>query len=100
MGLVVYLNWSAYAMAAGFVLLGFFYSLGLGPVSFPYVGEVFDTETRGKGVGLALSMGRFTVAVYALLIPTMLDPRGLFMLLLYFFAINVFGAFYMFFLCP
>jgi MFS family permease len=48
------------------------FSLGSGPASWAYVSEVFATEVRSIGVGLALCAGRFLVMIQlALFLPIM-----------------------------
>merc|ERR1719487_3057963 len=47
----------------GFCLMVTFFSLGFGPVTYVYMPEVFDTNVRSAGVGLALSVSRLVSAI-------------------------------------
>mmetsp|Transcript_41027 Transcript_41027/g.124320 ORF Transcript_41027/g.124320 Transcript_41027/m.124320 type:complete len:401 (-) Transcript_41027:29-1231(-) len=60
----------------GFVLFMAFFSLGLGPVMFVYIAEVFDTRWRSKGMALSLTMSRTVGAATTLAFPLLVEGVG------------------------
>ena len=77
---------------AGFML--FFFMTNLGPNAMTYLlaGEVFPTHLRGKGAGLAASVGKVGAVLTAFLFPVLLDEIGTAVLLAILVAAFVLGA--------
>jgi len=53
----------------GFYAFSVFYEIGLGPVTWVYIGECLDNEMRSKGVSLSLSASRIGAFFMLLLFP-------------------------------
>jgi sugar porter (SP) family MFS transporter len=66
----------AWVQALGFVIFMGGFSLGLGPITFVYVAEVFSTCWRAKGMALALFASRIIGASSTLLFPLLIDAIG------------------------
>merc|ERR1719379_233472 len=67
-------NWLILALGLCLFMAGF--SLGLGPLTFVYVSEVFVTEWRGKGMGSALFMSRIVGVASVLSLPLLVEGNG------------------------
>jgi len=57
----------------GFVVYCLCYSIGLGPVPFVFVGEIFDTKLRGKSVSTCISISRLYSGTLLFLFPTLVE---------------------------
>mmetsp|Transcript_9514 Transcript_9514/g.29441 ORF Transcript_9514/g.29441 Transcript_9514/m.29441 type:complete len:470 (-) Transcript_9514:58-1467(-) len=64
------------AQDTGFVCFMVGYGLGLGPVSWLYLAEVFDTRWRSKGMALSLTMSRTVGAATTLAFPLLVEGVG------------------------
>lgn len=61
----------------GIYMFVFFFSCGLGPVGFTYMGEVFDSDVRGNAIAFAGTIGRIFVAVVLTIFPTASEVVGI-----------------------
>lgn len=68
--------WSPWALAAGFWIFMAGFSLGLGPVVFVYVSEIFPTELRGKAMGVVILCSRVVATASTLAFPFMTEGFG------------------------
>jgi len=73
---VAYVPWSATWVAVGLACFGAAFSLGLGPATYTYIGEVFDNDFRAKGVAASLGASRSLAACIAMVIPPALAALG------------------------
>jgi len=64
------------AQIFGFALFMAGFSLGLGPIAFVYVSEVFETKWRAKGMATAFFCSRILGATSALFFPLLVDSIG------------------------
>lgn len=69
-------NWSAYMLIGGFMLFMASHSIGLGPVFFAYVAEIFPTRIRGKAFGLCLGISRLGAVICTLFYPVLAELLG------------------------
>lgn len=68
--------WSPWALAAGFWVFMAGFSLGLGPVTFVYVAEIFPTELRGKAMGVVILFSRVVATASTLAFPLATERLG------------------------
>lgn len=75
------------------------FSVGLGPVPYAYVSEIFPTELRGPGVGLAFGLSRLVTVIEVSVAPAIMlvSTSGLFFS---FAAIYLGGCGLMYLRCP
>lgn len=64
------------ALIFGFALFMVGFSLGLGPVVFVYVSEVFTTKWRAKGMAVSFFCSRIIGASSTLIFPLLIDSIG------------------------
>lgn len=76
------------------------YSVGVGPVPWVYMPEVFDNRFRGKGVAMGLSGARCFGATYLFLFPILFPVFGLLGLFIFLVIVNAIGFLYIAALCP
>jgi len=76
-----------------------FFSLGLGPVPYVYVSEVFPTHLRGPGVGLVFGLSRFLTVIEVAVAPAVMaiSTSGLFF---FFAAVYLAGCGLIYLRCP
>lgn len=67
---------SNFSRALGFALYMAGFSLGLGPICFVYVSEVFPTLLRAKGMALVLFLSRIIGAASTFLFPVTIQAIG------------------------
>jgi MFS family permease len=85
----------------GFCLMVTFFSLGFGPVTYVYMPEVFDTNVRSAGVGLALGVSRLISAAVMISVPmTFQGDESAAPLFLFFATMNVLAFLYVHAFCP
>lgn len=83
-----------FAQAFGFALFMAGFSLGLGPVGFVYVSEVFITRWRGKALAFVLFVSRVVGALSTFTFPLALESLGASMTFWILCAANlIFGVF-------
>lgn len=70
-------NASNVSLIFGLALFMAGFSLGLGPVTFVYVSEVFSTKWRAKGMATSFFCSRIIGAASALIFPLMVDGIGM-----------------------
>jgi MFS family permease len=77
---------------AGFMLFSFANNLGPNAMTYLIAGEVFPTQVRGKGSGLAASMAKIGAVTTAFLFPVLLHALGTQTLLLILVGTSLGGA--------
>lgn len=77
---------------AGFMLFNFMTNVGPNAQTYLIAGEVFPTRVRGKGAGLAASVGKIGAVTAALLFPLLLDQIGVFAVLMGLVVVSLLGA--------
>lgn len=97
---VAYMSWSGIWVAVGLACFGVAFSLGLGPATYTYIGEVFDNEFRAKGVAVSLGMSRSVLALAAAYVPSALAAVGIEGVFLIFSITNVFLVMFVSQFCP
>jgi len=65
-----------WALAIGLVAFAAGHALGLGPVTFVYLTEVFGTEYRGKGMAVAMSISRAFAVAITFTFPLLIEAIG------------------------
>lgn len=65
-----------WALAFGLVAFAAGHAIGLGPVTYVYLSEVFGTEWRGKGIGVALSVSRVIAVMTTFVFPLLVEAAG------------------------
>merc|ERR550514_16146 len=69
-------SWGPTLLIGGFMVFMASHSIGLGPVFFAYVAEIFPTKIRGKAFGLCLGISRLGAVLGALLYPVLSELLG------------------------
>ncbi len=77
---------------AGFMLFNFMTNLGPNATTYLLAGEVFPTAIRGRGAGLAASVGKIGAVLTAFLFPILLKDIGVGALLCILMATSLLGA--------
>lgn len=90
----------AYAVSLGLLLFGFGFAAGLGPATYVYMAEVFDTRTRSKGVGIGCLVGRVINGLYSVVTPVGVATLGVGPLFLTIAGMNVVALAYLWAFCP
>eukprot|EP00927_Polykrikos_kofoidii_P004654 TRINITY_DN11841_c0_g1_i1.p1 TRINITY_DN11841_c0_g1~~TRINITY_DN11841_c0_g1_i1.p1 ORF type:complete len:473 (+),score=77.72 TRINITY_DN11841_c0_g1_i1:254-1672(+) len=67
---------SSRVKAAGFCLFMLGYGMGLGPVTFVYIAEVFVTKWRAKGMAWALGISRVLAFLHTMFFPSVVEAIG------------------------
>mmetsp|Transcript_115720 Transcript_115720/g.334239 ORF Transcript_115720/g.334239 Transcript_115720/m.334239 type:complete len:486 (-) Transcript_115720:162-1619(-) len=67
---------SKWALATGLVAFAAGHGIGLGPVTFVYLAEVFGTAWRGKGMACALGTSRFGAVFITFGFPLIFEAAG------------------------
>lgn len=81
-------------------LLAISFSLGFGSVSFTYIGEVFDTQLRAKGVALCITLTRLGGGIIASSMPVAMSRYGFRSVCNAFVIVNVCFLIYIWAFCP
>lgn len=66
-------SWGPLMLILGFILFMASHSLGLGPIFFVYVAEIFPTRIRGKAFGVCLGISRLGSVCTTLFYPVLAD---------------------------
>jgi MFS family permease len=86
--------------AACLVAFTCFHSLGLGPVSWVYLPEVFETEVRSKGVAICGGASRVIVVAYLLTFPSLMENFGPTPIFFVYGLVTAFFFVMVYLLCP
>ncbi|MFW5693247.1 MAG: MFS transporter, partial [Thermoguttaceae bacterium] len=78
---------------AGFMLFNFMTNLGPNATTYLLAGEVFPTAIRGRGAGLAASIGKVGAVLTAFLFPILLKDLGTASLLSILVGTSLLGAY-------
>merc|ERR1719379_841191 len=94
-----------FELGEAFVVLGLClivtgYSVGVGPVPWVYMPEVFDSRFRGKGVAMGVSGARLCAVTHLFLFPLAFPVIGVAGLFLFLLTVNLIGMAYVFLCCP
>lgn len=98
--LVYHTEIGALWVAVGLILWAVSFSMGLGPVTYPYVSEVFDNSIRAKGVGLTFFVSRMCNAVSSFAFPLMQQSFGLAAVFVILACINLSAVVFFWLCCP
>jgi len=71
-----WLTWGGMAKVAGLMAYMAGYSLGLGPICYVYVTEIFRTELRAKGLAISIFLSRIVGVMSVLLFPLFTNYLG------------------------
>jgi nitrate/nitrite transporter NarK len=84
--------WRTLMLFAGFMLFNLMTNLGPNAQTYLLAGEVFPTDLRGKGAGLAAAIGKVGAVLTAFLFPVLLAEVGINVLLSGLIATSLLGA--------
>lgn len=76
------------------------FSIGLGPVTYCYVPEVFDSAVRGQGIAMAFCSSRLMSAGILAVTPILLESIGAKAIFFIFAALNASFVGYVYMFCP
>lgn len=96
------LGWGLTWIRTGFVVFATAFSLGIGPVTYIYIAEVFDSPVRAAGVSMALFTGRMVTGVLLAVAPYYVgeDPVKIGNVFIFFTAVICTFPFYTHMFCP
>lgn len=85
---------------AGLCIFAVGHSMGVGPVPYVYMPEVFDNRLRSKGCAVGFAGSRLCGALYLLLVPPAVPTVGLGGVFLLLVVVNAISFAYVAWLCP
>lgn len=85
---------------SAFASFGMFYALGMGPATYVYVAEAFESRVRSKGISVGLGITRLMSSVAMTVFPVLEDMIGLVGIFFLLFWVNVAAAGFLFLFVP
>lgn len=93
-------NWGEAVVIAGLCIFVTGYSMGVGPVPWVYMPEVFDNRFRGKGCAIGVSTARLCAVTHLFSFPILFPIYGLVGLFGFLFFVNAISMAYVVAFCP
>lgn len=87
-------------IVTAFVLFMLGFSLGVGPVPWVYMAEVFESRYRGKGCSLGIAGGRVVSCLQMFFFPILYPLVGVKGIFLFLVSVNTLGGLFVYAFCP